>query len=245
LQVFEERGIWDGVPVLLQRPAEGRQAAVRAVFCHGTMVGIHMNALLVRGIGGAATSREACSHPIVIDHMRRLGQHLNWHGPLFAEYFYDERTQTPAYIEADPRIGDVANATLSGVNLCQQWIDVAMQRSGGALSPYATGFRSHAGLLMLMTRAIHDATRRELLSELWRQWRGTGVYQGSEDELTRPHDDWLSVIPYAWVTGRILARPAVANQFVRQTVRRYALSQEAAERIRRIPLEQLTACLAG
>jgi hypothetical protein len=61
----------------------------------------------------------------------------------------------------------------------------------------------------------------------------------------RPTDDWLSLVPYAWVAGRLLISPAAANRFVRTTVERYALSKKSAERIASVPLEQLTAALQG
>jgi hypothetical protein len=244
VQTFAELGQWtDGEPLLLQRPAIGHQAAARAVFRHGQLVGIHMSALRLRGVGGAPVARESCVHPVVVEHFRRLGERLAWHGALFAEYFYDETTQTPTYIEADPRIGDSANATLSGVNLCQQWLDVALGQDATPQAAPAPGVPSHAGFLILMSQALEGASRRELAKEMWRQWRSRGIYRRSHDEMTRPGDDWLSVVPYAWVTGQLLIRPATAAGLVRRTVDRYALSPHAAARIRDIPLEQLTAAL--
>ncbi len=73
---------------------------------------------------------------------------------MFLDYFYDEAAQTPLYIEADPRIGDTANATLSGSDLCQRWVDVAMNRATEPLPSAESGVRSHAGFLILMSRAV-------------------------------------------------------------------------------------------
>ncbi len=69
------------------------------------------------------------------------------------------------------------------------------------------------------------------------------MYEQSREEMTRPGPDWWSAVPYAWIAARLLARPAAANEMVRNTVSNYALSIEAAERIRDLPLEQLNACL--
>jgi hypothetical protein len=244
VQAFEDSGLWrDGTPLLLQRPASGRPAVVRAVFRHGELVGVHANESLQQGVGGAAVARVSCSHPRVVDHVRRLGGHLKWHGPLFLDYFYDESTQSPSYIEADPRIGDTANATFSGSDVCQRWVDVALNRPIEPWQPYARDVRSHAGFLVLMSRALTGAKRRDLWSEAWQQWRGHGIYEHSDEEMTLPGSDLWSIVPYAWVVGRLLARPSVANEIVQKTVANYSLSTEAAERIRAIPLEQLNDCL--
>jgi predicted ATP-grasp superfamily ATP-dependent carboligase len=246
LRSFEDRGAWsEGEPAILQRPASGRQSVVRAVFNRGRLAGIHMNALVQRGVGGAAMVRDSCIHPVVEDHIRRLGEHLKWHGPLFADYFLDEQSGQPAYIEANPRIGDTANATLSGVNICQQWIDVALDRDHAPVPNGQLGVRSRAIMLMLLSRAQSGANRRDLVREMRHQWRGTDIYANSEEEMVRPGNDWLSIVPYAWVAGRLLMRPGAADRFVRTTVERYALSKEAAERIASLPLEQLTTALEG
>jgi len=244
LREFEANGWWqNGSPLLLQRPAAGRQAVARVIFRHGELVGVHMNELLLRGVGGAAVARVSGVHPVVVDHLRRIGQYLNWHGPLFLEYFYDEAAQAPTYIEADPRIGDTANATLSGSDVCQRWIDVAMNRCTEPMPSIASGVRSHAGFLILMSRAQSKASRRELCAEIWRQWRRRGMYEHSREEMTRPGPDWWSMLPYAWVATRLLVRPGAAFGMVRETASNYALSIAAAQRICNVPLEQLNACL--
>jgi predicted ATP-grasp superfamily ATP-dependent carboligase len=247
---FEEYDVWsDGTPLLLQRVASGRQSVARAVFRDGEIVAVDMNEMRLRGVGGSAVARQSCYHPVVVDHLRRLGERLRWHGPLSLDFFFDESTDTPAYIDANPRIGDTANATLSGVNLCEAVVDVAL----GATIPVQStirnpqsaipALRSHQGFLILMSRAVEGAGRRELARELWRQWRGTGLYENSLEEMTRPREDWLSIVPFAWVAGQLLVSPARAAKLVRNTVERYALTGAAARRIAAMPIDELVACL--
>jgi hypothetical protein len=95
---------------------------------------------------------------------------------------------------------------------------------------------------MLMSRAMAGAGRRELLAEISRQLHADGFYDESQDELTRPRDDWMSLVPYLWVAGRLLARPASAHSMVHSTVKNYALTAEAAGRIREIPQTELERC---
>jgi predicted ATP-grasp superfamily ATP-dependent carboligase len=240
---FAESGWWSkGEPFLLQQPARGDQCVVRAIFQHGRLAAIHSSKLLVRGVGGAATVRQGVHHGVVVDHVRRLGEHLKFHGALFGDYFYDETTQTPEYIEFNPRIGDSANASYSGVNMPQHWVDVSLGRETGAPAVPRAGVSTHANMLILMSRALEGGSRGDIWREMRRQFRSQGLYQTSHEELTRPKVDWLSALPYVWVAGRLLARPASAQKMVHRTVKNYALSADAARLIRDLPQEQLVAC---
>jgi predicted ATP-grasp superfamily ATP-dependent carboligase len=251
LRTFEERSAWqDGTPLILQRPADGHQTVARAVFRQGELVGVDMNELRLRGVGGSAVARKSCYYPIVVDHLRQIGEHLNWHGPLFLDYFFDATTGAPSYVEANPRIGDTANATLNGINLCQLCVDVAVGRESAAdqsatrnpkseISP----LRSHQAFLILVSKALEGANRQDLLREMWSQWRGTGLYENSREEMTRPAQDLPSVLPYIWVAGQLLASPARAAKIVRGTVDNYALTAEAARHIGEIPVAVLIASL--
>jgi hypothetical protein len=244
LRDFERHGWWSpGMPVLMQKPATGAQGFVRAVFQHGRLIAHHATVLRRRGVGGAAVAKTGVRHPVVEEHMRRLGERLRWHGALFCDYFYDEATQTPQYIEANPRIGDSANATFSGLNLMQRWVDVAMDCDVPPSPPARPGVRSHSAMLILMSQSIEGASRRALFSELWRQLLRRGLYENSRDELTRPIDDPLSGVAFGWIAARLLLKPSSVHGLVRQTVANYALTAEAAQRIRDLSLETLTASL--
>jgi hypothetical protein len=242
---FEKHGWWSpGMPVLLQKPATGGQGFVRAIFQRGQLVAHHATLLRRRGVGGSAVAKVGVCHPIVAEHMRRLGERLDWHGALFCDYFYDEASQTPQYIEANPRIGDSANATFSGLNLAQRWVDVAMENDMPPIREARPGVRSHALMLILMSRALEGTGRGALLAEMRDQFGGRGLYENSRDELTRPKDDLLSAVAFAWIAARLLVGPSAVHNMVRRTVANYALTAEATQRIRDIPLEKLTACLS-
>ncbi len=243
---FREHGWWSsGMPILMQRPATGAQGFVRAIFSRGQLAAHHSTVLRRRGVGGAAVAKVGVRHPVVAEHMRRLGERLQWHGALFCDYFYDEANQTPQYIEANPRIGDSANAAFSGRNLSLRWVDVAFGRDLPPLPAARQGVRSHASMLILMSEALEGADRKRLLSELQQQFFRRGLYENSRDELTRPIDDPLSAVAYAWIATRLLMRPSSVDGMVRRTVANYALTAEAAQRIREIPLEKLKACLGA
>ncbi|HEX4412805.1 MAG TPA: hypothetical protein VH107_04195, partial [Lacipirellulaceae bacterium] len=208
---FRALGVWsDGVPLLVQQPSDGTQSVFRGVYRRGELVSRHISTLVMRGVGGSAVVRESADHPAVVEHMRRFGRELGCHGPLFADYFYDEANQTPSFIEANPRIGDIANDFFSGQRAGQHWVDVALGREPVVAQSSRTNIRSHSAMLVVMSRALDGAGRRQLFRECVAQATGSGIYEKSEEELTRFHDDWLSAIPYLWVTARLFARPATA-----------------------------------
>jgi hypothetical protein len=97
--------------------------------------------------------------------------------------------------------------------------------------------------LILISKALVGAGRQELWNELQLQRHRRGIYEDSLDELTRPAEDWLSVVPFQWIGGRLLLNPGAAQRVVRSTVANYALNTEAAQRIRDMPQEKLAACL--
>jgi hypothetical protein len=241
---FRNKALWsEGVRLLLQNLSEGTQSVFRGVYRQGELVSHHMNVLRMRGVGGSAVARESADHPSVVEHMRRFGREFGWHGPLFADYFYDEAKQRPEYIEANPRIGDSANSTFSGQHLCQHWVDVALERPVSVNPEPHLNVGSHSATLILMSQALENASRWQLLREMRSQLSGTGIYKNSEEELTRIHEDRWSAFPYIWVALRLLGRPAAARKIVGGTVANYALTADAADRIRRLPVDDLAAAL--
>jgi hypothetical protein len=84
----------------------------------------------------------------------------------------------------------------------------------------------------MLAAAERGASRRELLAECARAWGRRGVYGGGRDELTRPLDDPLSLLPAAFLAARLLLNPGSARRMIGGTVDNYALSEEAVGRIR-------------
>ena len=134
-------------------------------------------------------ARKSALHPHVLDHVARLGNHLNWHGAMHSEYFLDPMTGQPSFIEANPRIGETVNATLSGNNLCEALLRVSLDEAPPPRKASAVGVPQSRRLHEPARHCERGHGRRALLAELLRAALGLGVYRGSEDELTRPRDD--------------------------------------------------------
>jgi predicted ATP-grasp superfamily ATP-dependent carboligase len=233
--LLEKMGLLDGGhDVLVQQPAPGTLGVVQCVFQQGKMVGGHCYLARAIGVGGSAQARQSVHHPLVLDHLTRLGAHLGWHGALTLDYLTDPDGRCPAYVDANPRLGEIFNATLSGVNLADLLVQVSLGETVPAAQPGIAGIRTHSLLMTLLAAAQEGQSRGKLLAELIRAISGRGQYAGSQDEITRPEEDPLSLLPGAVVAGRLLFNPRAARRIVRQTVENYALTEAAVDMIRQM-----------
>lgn len=236
IQYFEDAGWLNGRhEILVQKPGAGEKGSITALFQHGRLIAAHGVQARALGVGGSSPGQISAWNGAVREHVARLGEHLRWHGPMMVEFLYDRTTDCPQYIECNPRVGETTNSWLSGIDFCDQILRLSLDRAIGERFDYRCGVRTHQGFLVLMARALEGASRAELLAESWRILRSEGLYENSQDEMTRPREDPLSLIPAAWVALRLLARPASAQKLVGKTVGNYSLTVEAAEKIRDLP----------
>ena len=217
--------------VLVQQLRRGSFCVVQSVFQHGRLLAAHSYQARAVGVGGSAWVRQGVEHPRVRQDLARLGAHLGWHGALHLEYFDEPATHTPVYVDANPRIGETMNATLSGLNLCELLLRVSLGERLEPLSPARAGIRTHSLLMSLLALAQQHATRRRLLAECWQAWTGRGLYSGSEEELTRAGQDPCSLLPAVFVALRLFLRRGAAESIVHGAVERYALSEAGVRAI--------------
>jgi predicted ATP-grasp superfamily ATP-dependent carboligase len=237
---LEQRNLYDGnSEILIQQPARGVLSTVQAVFNRGQLIGLHMLESLRLGVGGMATARVSTDHAIVPEHVTRIGQHLDWHGAFFIDYFYDRATGQPEYIECNPRIGETVNAMLSGINLPELVVRISRGESPLPHPRGRDGVRTHNLFMILLSAAFDGQSRQMLLHEIRECAAGRGIYANSTDEITRPHDDPLSRLPRYWITLQLLAYPAIARRIVSKTIANYSLPESATETIKRLPLDLL------
>jgi hypothetical protein len=222
---LDQGGLLDGqTEILVQQPAPGVLCVVQSVFSRGRFLAGHCYRARALGVGGSASARVSINDPVVLEHVALIGASLGWHGALMLDYLHDVGAG-PAYIDANPRIGETMNATLGGVNLCEKLVQVSLDESAAAGRPPREGIRTHAATMSLLARAMEGATRRQLLVELFKVWSGEGPYAASQDELTRPAEDLLSLIPAGYLVLRLLIRPDVARAIVARAVNNYALNE--------------------
>lgn len=238
IELLRTDGNLDGtVEMLVQQPAKGNQATVQAVFDHGRMIGSHMFDARQLGLGGMSSARTGADHPIVREHVQKLGEHLQWHGAMFIDYFYDYETGRPEYIECNPRIGETVNAWLSGTNLCEQLVRLSAGEPVEPLPHAAPGQRTQSFFMILLSMAYNGASRRELLKEIFEFRLRRGMYADAQDELTRPRDDYWSVIPMWGVALQLLFSPRISRKIVAKTVDNYSLPRTATQAMELLDIE--------
>lgn len=218
-------------PLVMQEVATGIHSTVQAVFQDGRLIAIHMTEAQEVGFLGTPMLRISVRHPHVEDHMRKLGEALNWHGAIFLEYFFDPTTGRVSYIEANPRIGEIANAWLSGVNFADLMLRIGLGEHCEEVSRSRVGVRSHVGFIWLISAAANGGNRREIL-RLRRRMRGLSKEDPPvENETTRPAEDRLSILPAIKTFLHLMVSPQSAAGHVRGAVNAYAVSGDAIYQI--------------
>ena len=244
LDEVERKGLFgNGSEALVQQPARGVLSTVQAVFNQGEMIGVHCFEARRLGVGGMSTARTSADHPVVRQQVARIGRHLNWHGALFIDYFYEHESGRPEYIECNPRIGETVNAMVSGVNLPKLVVQISNGESPSPVPLSRFGVRTHNLFMTLMSMAYEGQGRAALVREMQECARGRGLYEHGEDDLTRPQEDPLSRVPRFWMTSQLLAWPGVAKRIVAKTVENYSLPESATAAIKALPLDLLDVAL--
>src|SRR2546428_3693287 len=146
--------------------------------------------------------------------MAALGARLHWHGALSVDYLFDPETRRPAYIDANPRIGETFNATRSGVNIAELLVAVALDRTIAHAVLSQPGVRTHSVVMSLMGAAQRGESRAQLLAECCRALMHEAPYTRSDDEITRPGDDLPSLVPAAYLLMHMILVPRIASRIV-------------------------------
>ena len=209
-------------PMVVQELVDGPVERVQTVFAHGRLVAVHCYRQLLEGPGGGDVLKESVRRPAVVDHMSKLGAHLDWHGALAFDYIFPSDISGPCYIDANPRLVEPMNAYLGGVDLAGSLLRVALDEDPGPLQTGIAGVRTRLGIPGLIERATHGG-RLGVLRDLVAQIRGTGRYVGAAEELTPSGDDWRSIVPWSTVAMSLLAQPSAATRMTRDTIDAYAL----------------------
>jgi hypothetical protein len=251
---LEQQGLLGGThAIVVQHEVSGVLCQAQAVFAQGHLCAVHCTQTRGVSVGGGHATRQqidcalrselhpigghaarlGVDHPTVREHLAILGKVLAWHGPLALDYLVDPTTGQPAYLECNPRLVEPMNATLSGVNLADLTVRVALgeEEASNDLHRGQSGLRSHSLLAILLGVADHGGSRRQLLQTIVQDLWGRGIFAGSQEDLTLPRLDPLSLIPLSVVTAQLLINPHAASHIATGSVGAYSLSPAAIETI--------------
>jgi predicted ATP-grasp superfamily ATP-dependent carboligase len=231
---LEQRGLLNGTrEIAVQEEATGVLCQAQAVFARGHLLAMHCTKTRAASVGGGHRARTGVDHPQVREHLVTLGRTLEWHGPLTVEYLFDEVAGRPTYIEVNPRLGEPMNAVLSGVNLADLTVRVALGETEASDDSQCErpGLHSHSLLAIILGIANRGGSRRELLDTIVQNVRGRGLFAESKEELTPVCMDPPSLIPLGVAAGLLLLCPRLAYHIKTSAVSAYSLTATAVETI--------------
>ncbi len=233
IDLLEAKGLLnEQTDILMQEVAPGVLEVVQSMFDHGRLVATHCYQQRAEGVGGSASARISVRRPLVLTHLEQLGQHLHWHGSLMVDYLFDQERGQPAYIEANPRMGETMNATFSGLNLADLLVQLSLQPSSPRLSASSlAGVQSHILLAVLLGMAIQGRSRSDLLAEVIQALFKRGTYADSREEWARAREDAPSLLPLLIVFLQLLLNPRSGTRIASQAISNYALTEETARLI--------------
>ena len=217
--------------VLVQGWIDGTVEKAQSVFCRGRLLGFHAYRQIAPGVGGGEAIKESVSRPKIRAMLERIGGHLAWHGALSIDYVMPPHDSTPRLIDCNPRLVEPMSAYLAGTDLVGLLLRVSRGETPESLPESRAGVRTHLAMQALLGLAARGGSRRELLRECHRLWRGRAPYAGSSEELTPVRSDRLGAAPLAMTAMLLLARPGSALTLARGGFGAHLLSLETIRQI--------------
>lgn len=211
---------------MVQQDIVGDYGQVQAVFHHGQLLAVHSSVKVGSGAGGSAAARLSIESEKTREHVEKLGQFLQWHGALTLDFI---RTDGHFYyIECNPRMVEPANAYKAGVNFPKIMIELANGcYSKSDVSVGQAGVGTHSLMALLIGTAERTKSRKKILQTIG-QWL---FKSDSEEVLTPVWKDFLSFIPLATITIRLLINPKSVTKLVNNTVKDYSVEAATLKNI--------------
>jgi glutathione synthase/RimK-type ligase-like ATP-grasp enzyme len=218
--------------LLVQAAVTGSLERTQAVFDRGRLVASHIYRQVVEGPGGGDVLKVSVVSAEVRRTVEQIGQALSWHGALSFDYIRDDATETPYFIDANPRLVEPMNAWLSGVDLPGALLLVSLGETPPTQAPGREGVLTRLGLMGLLDAARQRNRRRDILREIALLVSGSGRYRSSREELVPLLTDPWCAIPLGVVLARLLRDPQAAATFSNGAVAAYSLTPAAIHRLR-------------
>ncbi|KLU63485.1 carbamoyl-phosphate synthase large chain [Peptococcaceae bacterium CEB3] len=238
LQELDSGGYFDSnSELLVQNAVSGNLCVTQSLFDKGKMISAHCYRLRSEGVGGSASARVGVNHPMVIEHLRQVGEYLDWQGCLMLDYLFDNELQQPFYIEANPRPGETMNATLSGFNIIESLIEVSLGRVPKNTGISRCGVKTHSLMATLLGIASRGGNRRMLISEIGNAILHRRVYANSFEDLTNIKGDFLSIIPVVVIAIKLLIEPKSAGSLSQKAIVNYSLTPDTVKIIEGLVIE--------
>ncbi|MGA2477975.1 MAG: hypothetical protein ABSG63_04410 [Spirochaetia bacterium] len=223
-RILDARQLLDGkTEFLIQAAASGRFEQAHSIYDHGCLLALHCTRRLLEGAGGGAVVKVGVNRPLVRRHFEKIGHSLAWHGSLSIDYFLDERTGQPSYIDANPRITEPMNAVVNGINLADLQVQLSLGRKIHPLPSAPAALKSHSTIQAMLGAAGRSHSRLGVLRELYAVVFRKGIYEDSHEGMTPVFQDFPSIVPLAVVFMKLLLNPRSGQHLALETITSYSL----------------------
>jgi predicted ATP-grasp superfamily ATP-dependent carboligase len=199
LQEVLARSEWSSRPwgrFFVQQKIQGRTHCVAMLFSHGA----HRATVGYQQLrdypvtGGQATLRVSVREPQAEEYLRRLLEHLRWHGTCQADFIIDDTSGTPYLIDLNPRLwGSLAQAIASGVDFPHLIYRLALEGDVPAVESFKTGVVTRwigGELAALPARVRRSPERWRLLREFLLPERRSAMYDDFSSRDPMPFVVW-------------------------------------------------------
>ena len=209
--------------ILVQQVAEGAFEQSHGVYDNGRLIALHCTRRLLEGAGGGAVVKVGVERPIVRSHFERIGTALHWHGGMSIDYFWNEETQSPSYIDANPRITEPMNAVVNGVNVADLQVRLSLGEHMPPIRAVHVGRRSHNMLQALLGAAVRHRSRKAVIREALSVVLHRGLYSRGREGMLPVWRDPPSTLPLAVVLLSLLLNPRNGSRLASMTIGNYSL----------------------
>jgi predicted ATP-grasp superfamily ATP-dependent carboligase len=195
--------------ILVQQFVAGPLEHAQGVFDRGRFVAMHGYRQIVAGLGGGAAVKESVYRPAVRDAIEAIAMRLQWHGALSFDYILDG--EVPRFVDSNPRLVEPMSAHLAGTDLVGSLVAVSCGEHPPEAPPCRAGVRTRLAMQAILGTAHRARSRVAVIRQIIALARGSGIYEGSREELTPLSLDWLGILPLTATAASVLLRPALAD----------------------------------
>lgn len=208
---------------VVQRQSGGCFEQSHGVFDQGRLVALCCTRRLAEGAQGGAALKRGVKRPAVERDYEIIGRRLDWHGSFSIDYFWDEETGRPTYIDANPRITEPMNAFFNGVNLAELQVRLSLGEHPASIPHDTRAALSHNLVQVMLGAAGERHSSLDVLRQTARAALRKGPYRHSREGMTPVVDDPPAVIALIAILGALLVDPATERRLTRGTIARYSL----------------------
>jgi predicted ATP-grasp superfamily ATP-dependent carboligase len=223
IHALEERDACAHGALLIQAPLQGELEALQIVARQGEIVAAHGFRRFLEGSRGGSCVKISLWRPDLLPQVERIARHLQWHGSLHLEYFFDEASGRAFFLDANPRLVEPGNGVACGVNLASAQVAVSRSEPWTGSFHGRTDVRTHNVMSAVSIIGARGGSRWQAFARLAQVATHRSPFDGSESMLN-PARDYRTAVSLGRHLPKILWNPQSAAAYSEKIVSSYSLA---------------------